>query len=283
MDARLLTRLDSDVFRDGSAEGRLARHILDHPEEVVGVSIRSLARAAHVSASTVERLCRRAGCEGYRDFQQNLAYGLALRQESESLALSEIGPGDTTAQIIEKVTKRNVRALEMEGHLLRPDVVDSCVRLMRRAKVISLFGLGASFLVAKDLQQKLMRVAKPTNLDADWQTQLLYARNMTADDLAIAVSYTGLTKEVVECARTARERGAKVISITRGDGRTRLSHCSDIVCAVGNTETYLRSGAMSSRMSQLNVVDVLYVAYLNGDLEGSAQIYLHNYIGKDEE
>ena len=283
MDARLLSQLDPALFKEGSAEERLASYLLDNLEDVAGMTIRELSRAACVSASTVERLCRRLGCSGYRDFQHNLAYGLAFRRESEGVALAAVGQDDTTAQIIDKVTRRNVRALEIAGNLLRADVVDNCVRLIRRARVVSLFGIGASFVVAKDLQQKLRRVDRLTNLDPDWQAQLLYARNMTADDLAIAVSYSGLTRETAECARTARERGAKVIAITRNDGRTRLAHCADIICPVGDTEAYLRSGAMSSRMACLNVVDVLYMAYLQRDIEGSARIYLHNYIGKDEE
>jgi DNA-binding MurR/RpiR family transcriptional regulator len=222
------------------------------------------------------------GCSGYSDFKQSLVYSLALRKQIKVSSLDDFKAEDSAKDIIEKVTTRNIQALELCIKALKVESLEKCVQLMHKAKSIDLFGVGASFVVAKDFYQKLIRVAKPVNLDGDWQVQLTYARNMAKDDLAIAVSYSGLTKETAQCAKVAHERGAKVIAITKNDGRTRLAHTSDVILGVPETEAYLRAGAMTSRMAQLNIVDILYMSYVHDDLEEYSQLFMHNYIGKDE-
>ena len=42
----------------------------------------------------------------------------------------------------------------------------------------------------------------------------------------------------------------------------------------------MRSGAMSSRIAQLNVVDALFAAYVNRNYEKSVKRFSTNYIGK---
>ena len=78
--------------------------------------------------------------------------------------------------------------------------------------------MGASLLVARDLEQKLTRVDKECHMREDWHGQLLSVRNIHPDDLAIVFSYSGLTHEMVTLARKARERGAKVVAVTRAMG-----------------------------------------------------------------
>ena len=125
-----------------------------------------------------------------------------------------------------------------------------------------------------------MRLNINCNLSDDYHSQLLYAKNMSREDLAIVVSYSGLTREAIECAWIAKANGAKVISITRGGIDSELIHRSDYVLGVAETEHIMRSGAMSSRIAQLNVVDALFAAYVNRNYEKSVKRFSTNYIGK---
>ena len=53
-----------------------------------------------------------------------------------------------------------------------------------------------------------------------------------------------------------------MIAITRSSG-SKLGKYADVTLEVAATELIVRSGAMSSRISQLNMVDILYVSYVN--------------------
>ena len=141
--------------------------------------------------------------------------------------------------------------------------------------------MGNSLLAAQDLQLKLLRVDKLCYLAEDWHSQLLYARNLHPDDLAIAFSYSGMTKETIACAKVAKQQGARVITVTRGECSTDLVKYADYALPVGSTEMILRSGAMSSRISQLNIIDILYTAYINRNYDACVKKFADNYIEKN--
>ena len=151
--------------------------------------------------------------------------------------------------------------------------------MIEESRIIQLFGLGSSLLVARDLYLKLIRVEKLCNICDDWHAQLLAARTMRKGDLGIVISYSGLTEEMITCARAAKANGARIIVLTRA-ADSKLAAEADCVLAVAATELILRSGAMSSRISQLNMVDILYVAYVNKHYESCMRSFPKTHIQK---
>lgn len=264
------------------AEKNIVDFIVGHPDEVVGMSIRDLAEATFTSPATVVRFSQHMGCSGYKEFQRCFVYELAINQRSTGSAFADITPEDSTTDVMRKVTRKNITSLETTRQILDAENVDACVDLMMSAGTIDLFGIGASLLVAKDLQLKLLRVDKRCNLCDDWNAQLLYARNMEPSDLAIVMSYSGLTQEMVTCASVARDNGAKVIAVTRGDTDSKLAAEADFVLGVAASESAIRSGAGASRICQLDVVDILYATYVNRDYERCMEGFRKNFISKEE-
>ena len=256
--------------------------LLSRPREAVGTSAHQLAELTYTSPSTIVRLSRKLGYSGYKELQQALVYDLAVADKSRNVLSDGVLSGDTTQAIIDKVTARNVSTLELTRDGLDPAAIDRAVALMESARSIALFGIGASLLVAHDLQLKLLRLDMPAMLSDDLHTQLLCARNLGKDDLAIVVSYSGMTEDILRCARIARGNGATIISITRGSFESPLLALSDVVLGVAATEFVLRSGAMSSRIAQLNVVDVLFTAYVSSYYENSMERLSKNWIKRSE-
>ena len=114
----------------------------------------------------------------------------------------------------------------------------------------------------------------------DLHSQRVYAQNTTSSDLAIVISYSGTTPEIVGCARTAKNNGTKVVAITCGAFDSPLARISDYVLGVAATELLVRSGAMSSRIAQLNVVDVLFASYVASNYERCMRLLTSNRIIK---
>ena len=85
---------------------------------------------------------------------------------------------------------------------------------------------------------------------------------------------------MLECAWIVKANGAKLVAITRSGVDSELARRADFVLGVAETEHVLRSGAMSSRIAQLNVIDTLFVAYVNRNYEKSVRRFSSNYIGK---
>ncbi len=278
--ASLLARLQQYRESASPAERGLVMKLLEDPEAIAGLSIHELAELGFASPSTVSRLCRKLGLRGYRDFQRQLIYDLALLRESERSMIDDLHPTDTTAQTAAKVVKGNIDALTLAEKLNDASVFDACVDLMAEARAINLFGMGASLLSARDLHYKLLRIGVVCNLIDDWHGQLLYASNSGPGDVAIAISYSGSTREVNTCVSKARERGARIIAITGSGFDSALASLADEVLLVASTEPLMRSAATASRIGQLGVIDILFKSFVNRDYERYAEILERNQIHK---
>ena len=88
--------------------------------------------------------------------------------------------------------------------------------------------------------------------------QLSTAAHIETEDVAIAISYAGKTKEVYSALSKAKEKGAKCISITKY-GSNPISSIADIKLQVPSIEKDLRVGAISSRIAQLTLIDILFI------------------------
>ena len=210
-----------------------------------------------------------------------MTYELALREQNKKTQQKEIARSDSLEEIIEKVTYLNIISLEETKELLDVQVLRACVDLVRRAKVIYLFGLGASLCAAKDAYLKFLRLNKLCIINEDWHSQLVQSFNATAQDAALVFSYSGATAEVIECMKNLKHRGTPVIAITRCV-RSPVSELADYRLYTSAAESLFRSGAMSSRMSQLNVVDILFTALANADYDQSVDQLSRTHIVKGE-
>ena len=275
----VVVRLSEYSKQASGAEKGIVEYLLQNPTLIVDKTIHQLANETFTSASSVVRLIKKLGFKGYREFYQSLVYEVALIDRDLREKSKEITHEDNLEMIVEKVTAKNVLSLENTKKLLDYDVLNECVDMLLNCKTINLFGIGASLLVARDAYLKFLRINKAVILNDDWHSQLLQARNMSKEDIAIAISYSGMTEEVLRCVATAKEKGAKIIAITRYENNP-LSQIADFTLSVSATEFIFRSGAMSSRISQLNIIDILYAAYVNHRYSESLQQLQKTHIVK---
>ena len=78
-------------------------------------------------------------------------------------------------------------------------------------------------------------------------------------DAAVLISYSGETRDILLLARQLKEMGVPFISLTR-TGKNTLAGLADVRLYSSSTESLIRSGAMTSRIGQMAVVDAVYTA-----------------------
>jgi DNA-binding MurR/RpiR family transcriptional regulator len=93
---------------------------------------------------------------------------------------------------------------------------------------------------------------------------------LLSGDVVFGISYTGQTEDMIRSLGIAKQNGAYVISLTRF-GSNPVSELADIQLFTSSLEKSIRSGAMASRMAQLNVIDILYVGIAGRHYEESVQ------------
>ena len=271
--ALLKLREQSRLF--STTEQEIAGYILDNPRLVVDMSIHELAKYTFSSASSIVRLCNHTGFSGYKEFRKAVTYELAMREQSKRVEHSEIRHSDTLQDIIDKITYANIVSLEETRELMDMNVLQACVNLIKSARVIYLFGLGASLVAAQDAYLKLLRLNKLAVINTDWHAQILQAKNADHRDLGIVISYSGTTAEVIACMKIMKENKTPIIAITRCVNSP-VSEMADQKLYT----TVFRSGSMASRVSQMNIIDILYTALANDEYEASLEQLSRTHIQK---
>ena len=232
----------------------------------MGLSIHQLAEKTFASPSTIIRMCQRIGFAGYKEFRQAVTCEVAVRRFSQAgQSPREISPSDTMEDIVEKVTHKNILSLEDSKNLLDAETLNACVELLQNARTVLLFGQGASLYAARDAYLKFLRLNKPCVINDDWPSQLLQAKNSSPQDVAIVVSFSGETAEVIQSMRALRENGTPIIAITRC-APSPVAELAHYRLYTTDDAATLHDGTMSSRISQLNVFDVLYTAFVTAGL-----------------
>lgn len=243
------------------SEKEVLRFLINQTREAVEMDIHTMAKKCFCSPATIVRICKKNGFSGFKELKQALWNDMNFSKQLMQVNL-DAPSGEKIPNIVANVLNTNIMAIQNIYNLLDFDELDRIVALLLSQRYVYLYGIGASFLVAKDFQQKLERINKRTFLYEDIHLQLISSTNLEPGDVAIIVSYSGLTKEIIEIARNVKMCGGKIIAITKY-GTNKLSSMSDFNLFVPMLEKPLRVGASSSRVSQLSVVDIVYNTYIS--------------------
>jgi len=241
------------------AEQRVAEAVLADPAKVSESSITSVARQCHTSETTVLRFCRAIGLAGYPELRIALARAAQWEESGHSGApvTGQISATDSLEDIVSKIAHADARAIEDTAASLDISALRAAIDLLVSARRIDIFGSVASALVGQDLQHKLHRIGLVSFMWTEAHLALTSAALLNADDVAIGISHTGTTIDTIDVLRVARGRGAKTIVVTNFAGAP-ITDEADLVLLTAARETTFRSGAMSSRIAQLAVVDCLF-------------------------
>lgn len=261
VDDDVLALVRRSVPRLSAAEARVAETILGDPTLVVDLAINDLAQLCSTSLSTVARFAQSLGFSGYRELRVAVARTVTLAQAQQarfSLDTTAIDPDDEPSAVAAKLAAQEIDAIEKTALGLDAAALDRVALAVVAARHIDLFGQAASSLTAQDLQQKLVRIGCSVAHSADPHLALTTASLRGADDVAIAFSHGGETLEVVRALEVARDAGALAVAITSVADST-LALAADVVLLTHAQESPFRMAAMSSRIAQLALVDILFV------------------------
>ena len=249
-------------------EKKVADYFLEHTEEVFNLPIGELASRSGVSKVAWVRFSKALGFEGLKDLKKALFAEIKKNADETAppLPFSDVGDAENISVLLESTKSNAIRAIQDTATLLDAKAVEMAAQKILCADSVRIFGVGASGLVGEDLQSKLLRINKNAFFSLDHHLQLVYAANMSVRDVAVLISMSGNTKEVLEILALAKDAGTPVIAITKF-GKNTLSQSADIVFHVSAPEIAQRSGAMSSRIAQLLAVDVLFSAVAHMDYD----------------
>ncbi|GHJ97668.1 transcriptional regulator [Streptomyces sp. NE5-10] len=257
---------------------RVAEAVAGDPAGCAALTVTGLAELTGTSEATVVRTARILGYPGYRDLRLALA-GLAAQQQSGRApsVTADIAVDDPVADVVAKLAHDERQTLADTAAALDTVQLGAVAAACATARRIDVYGVGASGLVAQDLVQKLLRIGLIAHAHGDPHLAVTNAVQLRSGDVALAITHSGSTGDVIEPLRVAFEHGATTVAITgRPDGP--VSQYADHVLTTSTArESELRPAAMSSRTSQLLVVDCLFTCITQRTYETAAPALAASY------
>lgn len=275
----VLVRLRATMPQLQPAEQRVAGVVLADPARTAHLSITGLADEASTSVATVARFARKIGFHGYPNLRIALA-GAAAREVAlgagERQPPADLDDSASLGDVVRTIVHHEARALQETAEHLDLVALQRAVDAIAGADRVDIFGVGASGQVASDLQNKLVRIGRISFAWNDIHGSLSAASLLGEKSVAIGISHSGSTIDTVEPLARARAVGATTIGLTNFTASP-LAREADILLTTAARETTFRSGATASRIAQLAVVDILFVAVARTDVRGATEALSKTY------
>ncbi len=254
----------------GPGERRIADLLISEPNSILPLSITEFAQKAQCGSATLVRFSHRLGLDGYRELK------LAVAQEMATLSKPEeqISPNDSCYAMFTKRIYYIMDTLQKTRFSLKPESINLAAKKIMNAKRIVIFGLGNSAAIAHDAQHKFLRVGLNAFACSDNHLQTIIASHLTSDCVAIGISHSGHSSDIIEALKLSQICGATTICITNND-TSPITETADICLFTQSEETQHSILAMSSRIAQLTIFDTIYT-YIVANSDSKATEAIRN-------
>lgn len=236
---------------------RIAKMVLERPDQVIKMSISELTREAGArSESSVVRFYQFLGFTGYHDFKVSLATEVGGRTFYHSY--EDIGSEDSVLTVKDKLFAGAAKTLEQNARTLNDEALSQAVEIIAGAERIILVGFAVSAAVAYDAYFKFTRLGYVCHFSTDAHINAVALSKVRKGDVLLVFSHSGETRDAIVPIRQARPT-AKVVSIT-GARESSLARASDVTLVTTSEERNYGTDALVSRVVQIVLVSVVYTA-----------------------
>ena len=242
-------------------EGKVASAILDRKDIDEATTLKEIAKVTGVSEAMVVKVAKKLGFAGFRDFRQ----GLADYYRSDTAALhSEISVDDSAREIVQKVFRTAMQAVEETFAILDLDAFARATEFLYQARQRDFYGLGGSAQIARDVSHKFLRIGIRSNVFDDAHMMAMSASLLGPEDVVLAFSHSGATTAVLDAVELARRSGARIIAVTNYAESPLAAMVDVVLCSTAQNSPLLGENA-TARIAQLNLMDALFVAIAQRD------------------
>ena len=243
---------------------KIADQILENPAVLIQKRVAEVADACKCDNAQIIRFCKKLGFKGFLELKQAIAHDMIpLKTEiSSDTVASEEG----FARLIKDFRENYLYTINDTIGMVCENTVSAVVQLIQKAPCIMLCGQGASGIVADDFQMKLVRLGFPAIHHNDSVMNKMRCVTLKKSDVFIAISFSGENLEICSCLDIVKKNAVKVVAITNFPSSS-IAKQADYVLTTAADETKFRIGAMTSRISQLLLVDLLVVMLALSDMD----------------
>lgn len=257
-----IIKLKECYGRLSKSEKLVADYILKNKLAASDLTISELSKKTNVSCSTINRLALNLGYDGYKEFIKSLYLNAHNDEKELNKHIYDVDIDDdfnlSIKEVASLVCSLNIEAITNTYKMLDMKTLNKVIKLIDKAQRVVIFALSGSIVVAKDMLFKLERLGIACQVSDNYHSLLANASTLKKNELAVFISYSGNTKEVIEAAKLAKETEATVVGITMV-GNNQLSKLVDYSIQHSSVDRGIKTFSTRSRVVQENIVDMIFI------------------------
>lgn len=252
----ILDKLNNKEIKLSKSHKILLEYIKKNINDVSYKSISEIADESNLSKSTITRFIQTMGFDSFKEFQIEIAKETRY-QNNENIINSSITQNDSLIDVAYKLIESSSIILQKNFRNLDIHKINTCVEKILKSRRIYFVGIGYSGNIAMEYSYKFMRIGINCNYFVDSHTMIALSSIMDKDDLVIAISHTGNTREVIKSCKLAAQNNSTVISITSNEN-SQLSKISNVSINYISDESLFETGSLSTKTVQGFLLDLIY-------------------------
>lgn len=259
------------------AEKSFAQALVENPEAITEMTLAEIARETNSSDASIIRFCKRLGYHGYTELKQAF---MVVISEKETVYDETVSSSDTIKDIMKKVFQSNMQTLQNTMVMANDENYQEAVNALVTAKSIHFFGVGDAYAACQFAFMKFSRLGVVSSAESDIMMQFTAANNLGPGDVALAVSYEGRSRNVVQAMSIAKKRGATTICITKMSKSPLLKY-TDIPLYIAISDLSVGRDKVTRRVADQFILDVLYLGYINQKKQDFSRYLKKNQVAID--
>lgn len=229
-------------------ENEVLDYIIEHLSTITTKTIYEVASELFVSTATISRAAKHLGYQGFKELKYAIDQTMPVEIQNDHL------------QHFQTITNRMITNVTETFQQLNEKKAMQVITMIDQSNTIEIFGLGGSFPICTDFARKLTFLGKKAYARSDWDEQKAVISNLSREDLAVFVSFTGETHSILTYAQIARKRKVPIISIISSKG-SNLEKLSTVTLFAKGTSQYYTNVDLSSRFSSICLFDTVLMMY----------------------
>lgn len=259
----------NDKEHMSESEESIADFILTLGKDIQKYSTRNLAEVTYTSPATIVRLCKKLNFNGFDDFKaQYIKEVKYLDQQFGKVDVNfPFSKEDTIMKTAHKISNLFEETIADTMSLLQSDALQQSLNLLKVAQTIHIFSTGTSLNLAESFKEKMLKIGKHVSISSNLNYQLYEVKCIPKGDVAIILSYSGETLNILKIANACKERSIPILAIT-SFGENTLSQLATCKLVPATKESLFHNiGDYSTHLSLHLLLDVLYSVYFLQDYE----------------
>ena len=249
---KFIINLKNKYEKLSKQEKKVADFFMSTSKSDIPLYITDVAKISNTSEATIVRFAKKLGFNGYQQLKIAIAQDDNYRPINQNITL-----GDSAYDIFSKVCDDLYCSLEKTKSTLNPIALQTCCDKILSADKILVIGLGNSAAIAIDAAHKMLKLGLNAVSYTDNHMQTIAVSHTNEKSIVIGISHSGRSKDIIQALQIAKDNGATTVAITN-ISKTPLYKVSDIILRTLSDETNYRILGLTSRITQLVIVDAIY-------------------------